>query len=344
MQKALITGITGQDGSYLAEFLLDKGYEVHGIVRRSSLLNRERIDDLHFSNDERYKETLLLHYGDLSDTNSLNQIIRQVNPDEIYNLGGQSHVGISFEIPEYTAETTGIGVVRILEAIRQAGISARFYQASTSELFGKATFVPQNEETPFNPQTPYACAKAYGYYITKTYREAYHIFTSNGILYNHESPRRGENFVTRKISLGLSRIKSGIDRKLILGNLDARRDWGYAGDYIVAMWQMLQCDEPDDYVIATHETHSVREFIECGCEVLGINLAWEGEGIDEKGFDQESGEKIIEISPQYFRPNEVSNLVGDYSKAKLKLGWEPKIKFPELVKMMVESDLARIES
>ena len=344
MQKALITGITGQDGSYLTEFLLEKGYEVHGIVRRSSLLNRNRIEGLYLSDNSPWKERLYLHYGDLGDSNSLNQIIAKVKPDELYNLGGQSHVGISFEMPEYTGEVTGIGVVRLLESVRQSKIDTKFYQASSSELFGQALEVPQTERTPFNPRTPYACAKAYGFYITKVYREAYKMFICNGILYSHESPRRGENFVTRKITLSLVRIKLGQQEKLLLGNLDAKRDWGYAGDYVEAMWKMLQQNTPDDYIIATNEAHSVRQFVECACDFLKIHLAWEGEGVNEKGIDQESGKTIIAINPQYFRPTDVEFMVGDYAKARKFLEWEPRTKFKDLVKIMVEADLKYVKT
>ena len=322
MKRALITGITGQDGSYLAELLLAKGYEVHGIVRRSSSLNTDRIDHLYRDPHEKGVR-LLLHYGDLNDASSLNTVLRNVNPDEIYNLGAQSHVRVSFDIPEYTAEVTGVGTVRLLEAIRDVGIKPRFYQASSSELYGKVKEVPQTENTPFHPRSPYGAAKAYAYYITVNYREAYGLFACNGILHNHESPRRGVTFVTRKITQAAARIKLGKQDKLYLGNLDAKRDWGYAGDYVEAMWLMLQHGEPDDYVIATGETHSVREFLDLTFERL--QLDWK---------------KHVEIDPKYYRPSEVDLLVGDASKAKRVLGWKPKVSFPELVNMMVDADLA----
>ncbi|MEZ7890406.1 MAG: GDP-mannose 4,6-dehydratase [Candidatus Wallbacteria bacterium] len=326
MKKALITGITGQDGSYLAEFLLKKGYEVYGIIRRSSSFNTGRID--HIYKDPHLPEAnMKLIYGDLNDASSLNKILRDIKPDEIYNLGAQSHVRVSFDIPEYTAEVTGLGAVRILEAIRETGLKTRFYQASSSELFGKVQEVPQKETTPFYPRSPYACAKLYAYWITVNYREGYNLFACNGILFNHESPRRGETFVTRKITKALANIKYGLQKKLYLGNLDAKRDWGFAGDYVEAMWLMLQQDKPDDYVIATGETYSVKQFLE---ESFGYA------GLDWKEY--------VEIDSKYFRPTEVDLLIGDPSKAKKVLGWKPKVTFKELVKMMVDSDMQAVKS
>ena len=338
---ALITGITGQDGSYLAEFLLEKGYEVHGIVRRVSTFNRERIE--HLMKDiflDIYKEKkFFLHYGDLIDASSLYRIMRDVRPNEVYHLGAQSHVRISFDIPEFTGNTTGLSTVRLLEAIRHDSPETRFYHASSSEMFGKVQEIPQKETTPFYPRSPYGAAKLYAYWMVVNYRESYNLFACNGILFNHESPRRGENFVTRKITDGLVRIKRGEMEKLYLGNLNAKRDWGYAKDYVEGMCLMLQQDKPDDYILATGETHTVREFVEETCNVLDIDLAWEGEGLDETGIDRKSGKAIIKIDPKYLRPAEVDLLIGDYSKAKEKLGWEPKVKFKELVKIMVEAEL-----
>lgn len=340
MKKALITGITGQDGSYLAELLLEKGYEVHGIIRRSSTFNTSRIDhiyeDAHSTNGK-----LHLHYGDLSDGSNLNRILEKVRPDEIYHLGAQSHVRVSFDMPEYTGDVTGLGTLRILDAIRDTGIKTKFYQASSSEMFGKAIELPLKETTPFYPRSPYGCAKVYSYWITKNYRESYGIFASNGILFNHESPRRGETFVTRKITRGLARIKLGEDSMLYLGNLDAKRDWGYAKDYVYGMWLMLQHTEPDDFILATNETHSVREFVEEAGKNLGFEIIWEGEGVEEKGVDKKTGKVIIAIDPHYFRPAEVDILLGDYSKAKKALGWEPETKFKELVRIMAEAELKR---
>jgi GDPmannose 4,6-dehydratase len=320
-KRALITGITGQDGSFLTELLLDKGYEVYGIIRRSSSFNTDRID--HLYQDPHEPDTRLrLVYGDLNDSSSLNTILRQIEPDEIYNLGAQSHVRVSFDVPEFTAEVTGLGTVRILEAIREAGIRPKFYQASSSELYGKVVETPQTEKTPFYPRSPYGCAKAYAYYITVNYRESYDLFACNGILFNHESERRGETFVSRKITRAATRIKLGLQEKLYLGNLDARRDWGYAGDYVEAMYLMLQADEPDDYVIATGETHSVREFLD---EAFGLlNLDWK---------------EYVEKDPRYYRPAEVDLLLGDAAKAREKLGWQPKVNFKQLVRLMVEHDL-----
>ena len=328
MKVALITGITGQDGSYLAELLLETGYEVHGIVRRSSLINTHRIDPIY--ND------IKLHYGDMTDAGSIIQIIQKVKPDEIYNLAAQSHVKVSFELPEYTGTVDGLGTLRILDAIRILGMenNVRIYQASTSELYGKVQEVPQTETTPFYPRSPYGVAKLYGYWIVKNYREAYGLHASSGILFNHESPRRGETFVTRKITQGLSRISVGVQDVLYLGNLDAKRDWGHAKDYVEAMWLMLQQDEPDDYVIATGEQHSVREFVELAAPLFGLDIEWVGEGLDEKGVDKTTGRSIIKVSEKYFRPTEVDSLLGDATKAKEKLGWEPKTTFKQLVEDM----------
>jgi GDPmannose 4,6-dehydratase len=342
MKRALITGITGQDGSYLAELLLKKGYEVHGLIRRSSSFNTGRINHIYHDPHETGVR-LLLHYGDLNDASSLNRVLREVKPDEIYNLGAQSHVRVSFDIPEYTGEVVALGTVRILEAIREVGLNTKFYQASSSELYGKVVATPQRETTPFYPRSPYACAKAYSYYITVNYRESYNLFACNGILFNHESPRRGETFVTRKITRAAARIKLGMQPCLYLGNLDAKRDWGYAGDYVELMWLMLQQTEPDDYVIATGETHSVREFAERSFARLGTQLQWQGSGIHEKGIDAKTGKIIIEIDPKYFRPTEVDLLLGDPTKAKVKLGWEPKVTFEGLVNMMVDADLELAE-
>ncbi len=326
---ALITGITGQDGSYLAELLLEKGYEVHGIVRRASLINTHRIDHI-------YPE-LKLHYGDLTDATNLISVIKQVEPDEIYNLGAQSHVKVSFETPDYTAQVDGLGTLRVLEAVRLLGMEkkTRIYQASTSELYGLVQAVPQTETTPFYPRSPYGVAKLYGYWIIKNYRESYGMHCSSGILFNHESPRRGETFVTRKITRGLSLMSVGLQNVLELGNLNAKRDWGHAKDFVEAMWLMLQQDEPDDYVIATGTQYSVREFVEATAPYFGFNIVWEGEGLDEKGIDKKSGRTIIKVNPRYFRPAEVESLLGDPTKAKEKLGWEPKITFKELVEDMV---------
>lgn len=337
MKKALITGITGQDGSYLAELLLEKGYEVHGVVRRSSVFNTERID--HIYTDPHAKGTNLhLHFGDLADSSSVSSILQTVHPDEVYHLGAQSHVRVSFEIPEYTGDVTGLGTVRILDAMRKMGSAAKFYQAASSEMFGKALELPLKETTPFYPRSPYGAAKVYAYWMTKNYRESYGMFASNGILFNHESPRRGMTFVTRKITRGLARIKLGKDERLFLGNLDAKRDWGYAKDYVYAMWRMLQHDVPDDFVIATNETHTVREFCERAAEHLGFALVWKGEGVNEIGIDEKTGRTLIEIDERYFRPAEVDVLLGDYAKAKKELGWEPTVKFEELVKIMAAAD------
>ncbi|NNM58457.1 MAG: GDP-mannose 4,6-dehydratase [Legionellales bacterium] len=338
MKKALITGITGQDGSYLAEFLLNKGYEVHGIRRRASIFNTARIDHL-YKDPHDPESRLFLHYGDMTDSMSLIRVIEQVQPDEVYNLAAQSHVPVSFIEPEYTANTDGLGTLRMLEAIRILELQnkTRFYQASTSELYGLVQEIPQKETTPFYPRSPYAAAKLYAYWITVNYREAYNMFACNGILFNHESPLRGETFVTRKITRGLARIKLGLQKQLYLGNLDSRRDWGHAKDYIEAQWLMLQHPVPEDLVIATGIQHSVREFIEEACKQLELSFQWEGVGVDEKAYD-EKGNCIISVDPRYFRPSEVETLLGDSSKAKEKLGWKPKISFHELVKEMVEYD------
>jgi GDPmannose 4,6-dehydratase len=342
MKKAFITGITGQDGSYLAELLLEKGYEVHGMIRRSSSFNTGRID--HIYRDPHDPQTrMFLHYGDLNDASSINRLLREIRPDEIYNLGAQSHVRVSFDVPEYTGEVDALGTVRLLEGIRETGLNTRFYQASSSELYGKVGETPQRETTPFYPRSPYACAKAYSFYITLNYRESYDMFACNGILFNHESPRRGETFVTRKITRAAARIKLGLQDRLYLGNIEAKRDWGFAGDYVEAMWRMLQADRADDYVVATGETHSVRSFAEQVFGSLGMNLAWQGEGADEVGIDSATGKKVIEIDPRYFRPAEVDLLLGDATKAKTELGWQPRTSFPELVKMMTEADLAQAE-
>ncbi|OGY45191.1 MAG: GDP-mannose 4,6-dehydratase [Candidatus Buchananbacteria bacterium RIFCSPHIGHO2_01_FULL_44_11] len=345
MKKALITGVNGQDGSYLAEILLAKGYEVHGIVRRSSTFNRWRIHHLHKHLFDR-NQNFHLEYGDLSDSSSLMRILKQVMPDEIYNLGAQSHVQVSFETPEYSADIDGIGVLRLIEAMRILGLdkTARFYQASTSELYGKAQTIPQNEETPFYPRSPYGVAKLYAYWIVKNYREAYGLYGVNGILFNHESPRRGENFVSKKITQGLVRLKFGLQDNLHLGNLDAKRDWGYAKEYMAAAWLMLQQDQPDDFVIATGKTHSVREFVEAACRYLDIDLVWQGSGRQEQGIDKKSGKVIVALDDRYLRPAEVDVLQGDASKAKRVLGWEPKVKFEDLVKLMVDYDLKDIKT
>lgn len=337
MKKALITGVTGQDGSYLAELLLGKGYEVHGIIRRASTFNTSRIDHL-YTDPHINGVRLFLHYGDLSDGSNINRILEKVRPDEIYHLGAQSHVRVSFDIPEYTGDVSGLGTLRLLDAIRETGIKTKFYQASSSEMFGKALEIPLKETTPFYPRSPYGVAKVYAYWITKNYRESYGLFACNGILFNHESPRRGETFVTRKITRGLARIKLGKEKKLYLGNLDAKRDWGYAKDFVEGMWLMLQQDKPDDYLLATNETHTVREFTEKTAKYLNIDLVWKGKGVNEKGIDKKTGKTIIEIDPKYFRPAEVDILIGDYSKAKKQLGWEPKVRFNELVKIMAKAD------
>jgi len=342
MKKALITGITGQDGSYLAEILLEKGYEIHGIIRRSSSFNTARIDHL-FVDPEINGKRMFLHFGDLTDTSNLNRLIEKVEPDEIYNLAAQSHVKVSFDLPEYTAEVDAMGTVRFLDAIRETGVKTRFYQASTSELFGKAQQVPQNEKTPFYPRSPYGVAKIYGYWIVINYREAYHLFAVNGILFNHESPRRGETFVTRKITIGAARIKLGKQEILRLGNLGAKRDWGYAPEYCEGMWRMLQQKSPEDFVLATGETHTVREFAEVAFKELDMELEWKGKGVKERGILKKSGKVAIEVDPAYYRPTEVELLIGDASKAKKKLGWKPKTKFKELAKLMVLADFEKVK-
>lgn len=338
MKKALITGVSGQDGSYLAELLLEKGYEVHGIVRRSSSFNRGRIDHI-FKKRDVYDKSFFLHYGDLTDSSSLQHILAKTMPDEIYNLAAQSHVKVSFEVPEYTAQVDAMGTLRLLEAIRSIKPDIRFYQASTSELYGATTTVPQNEETPFIPQSPYAAAKQYSYIISQNYREAYNLFASNGILFNHESPRRGESFVTRKITLSISKIKHGLQEKLVLGNLNAKRDWGYAPEYVEGMWKMLQLDKPTDLVLATGESHTVREFVEEAFKCIDIDIEWQGTEENEKGVCKKTGKVYVEVSPEYYRPLEVHYLQGDASKAKEMIGWTPKVKYKELVKIMMEADL-----
>jgi len=337
MKKALITGITGQDGSYLAELLLEKGYEVHGLIRRASTFNTSRIDHLYQDPHDK-GVNLHLHYGDLSDSSNVSRLLMNVKPDEIYNLGAQSHVRVSFDMPEYTSDVVALGSLRLLDAIRDIGLKPRYYQASSSEMFGKVKELPLTEETPFHPRSPYGCAKVFAYWITKNYRESYGMFASNGILFNHESERRGETFVTRKITRGLSRIKLGKDEKLFLGNLDARRDWGHAEDFVYGMWLMLQHTEPDDFVLATGEEHSVREFAEESARHLGYDLVWEGKGLKEKGIDKKSGKTLIEIDERYFRPAEVDVLLGDASKAKEVLGWKPKITFSTLAERMTKAD------
>ncbi|MFA7420898.1 MAG: GDP-mannose 4,6-dehydratase [Melioribacteraceae bacterium] len=363
MKKALITGITGQDGSYLTELLLDKGYEVHGIIRRSSSFNTGRIDHL-YNNPEVLDKKMFLHHGDLVDTSNLNRLLEAIGPDEIYNLAAQSHVKVSFEIPDYTAQVDALGTLRFLDAIREVGLGkqTKFYQASTSELFGKVQEVPQKESTPFYPRSPYGVAKLYGYWIVKNYREAYNLFACNGILFNHESPRRGETFVTRKITRAAARIFLGYQKKLTLGNMDSKRDWGYAPEFCEGMWRMLQKESADDYVLATGETHTIREFCELTFREMGIEIGWQGEREKECGVvksveERESnrvtelqgnkvkvGDVIIEIDPKYYRPTEVDLLIGDATKAKNELGWEPKVKFEELVKLMIKADLEKVGS
>lgn len=340
VKKALITGITGQDGAYLAEFLLNKGYEVHGIKRRASSFNTDRVDHLYQDPHEK-KQRFFLHYGDLTDSMNLVRLIQQIEPDEIYNLGAQSHVAVSFESPEYTADTVGIGALRILDAIRISGLEkkTRYYQASTSELYGEVQEIPQKETTPFYPRSPYAVAKLYAYWITVNYREAYDMYACNGILFNHESPIRGETFVTRKITRAISRIKLELQDKLYLGNLSAKRDWGHAKDYVEMQWLMLQQDNPEDFVIATGVQYSVRDFVNKAAKAVDIEMEWKGEGVDEKGYNKATGECIVEVDPRYFRPTEVETLLGDPTKAKEKLGWVPKITLDELVTEMVEHDM-----
>ena len=341
MKKALITGITGQDGSYLAEILLKKGYEVHGIIRRSSSFNTGRIN--HIINDVQYKDQFLFHHGDVTDASNLNRLLETIEPDEIYNLAAQSHVQVSFEIPDYTAQVDALGTLRFLDAIRETRLETKFYQASTSELFGKVQEVPQNEKTSFYPRSPYGVAKLYGYWIIVNYREAYDLFACNGILFNHESPRRGETFVTRKITRAASRIKEGLQDTLFLGNLNAKRDWGYAPEYCEGMWRMLQQDKPEDFVLATGEQHSVREFVELSFKELEITIEWKGANENEIGNNKDTGKTIIEVDTKYYRPTEVETLLGDATKAKEILGWEAKTPFPELVKMIVHSDWEKVK-
>jgi len=345
---ALISGITGQDGSYLTELLLEKGYTVHGIIRRSSSFNTFRIDHI-YNNREYLNKRFFLHYGDLTDSSNLNRLVEKIHPGEIYNLGAQSHVQVSFEVPEYTAEVDGIGTLRFLDAIRETGVKTKFYQASTSELYGNTLansirHQALNEVSPFSPRSPYAAAKLYSYWITVNYREAYKLFACNGILFNHESERRGKTFVTRKISVGVSKIMLGLQEKLLMGNLDSKRDWGYAPEYVEGMWRMLQASAPDDFVLATNETHTVREFIEESFKFLQEEVIWEGSGIDEVGRLKSTGKIVIGIDPRYFRPTEVNLLIGDYSKAKKALGWQPKTTFSELVKIMVRADYEKIKN
>ena len=340
IKKALITGITGQDGSYMAELLLEKGYQVHGLIRRSSSFNTGRID--HIINDKKYNNTFSFHHGDVTDASNLNRILEKVQPDEIYNFAAQSHVKVSFEIPDYTAQVDALGTLRFLDAIRESKIKTRFYQASTSELYGKVQEVPQTENTPFYPRSPYGVAKLYGYWIIVNYREAYDLFACNGIMFNHESPRRGETFVTRKITLAACRIKEGLQEVLYLGNLNSKRDWGYAPEYCHAMWTILQQDKPSDYVLATGESHSVRTFVELAFNELDIELYWEGEGEKEVGKNVKNDKELVRVSSKYFRPTEVDILVGDSSKARKEIGWSPKTSLQELVKIMVRSDLKKV--
>ncbi len=335
MKKALITGVTGQDGSYLSELLLEKGYQVYGLQRRTSWPNTYRID--HIYDNPKFPNFITV-YGDLSESSNINRIITKIKPDEVYNLGAQSHVGISFDVPEYTANVTGLAPLRILDALRDLKIRCRYYQASSSEMFGKVLEIPQNETTSFNPQSPYAMSKIFAYYTTKIYRNSYHIFASNGILFNHESPRRGVNFVTRKITQGLTRIKAGILENLKLGNLDAERDWGYAKDYVEAIWKIIQYKRADDFVIATGESHSVREFVEAAASCLGMKIAWKGKGVNEQGIDRKTEKVIVKVDPRYFRKAEVECLLGDSTKAKKILGWKPKTSFKQLVEIMVKAD------
>ena len=339
---AVISGITGQDGSYLAELLIEKGYDVHGIARRTSMFNRGRIEG---ARDEAVAagKVYELHYGDMGDSSSLNRVLAETRPTEVYNLAAQSHVAVSFQQPEYTGDVDATGVLRLLESIRVNALDARFYQASTSELYGEVVETPQTETTPFHPRSPYAVAKLYGYWIVRNYRESYGMHASNGILFNHESERRGENFVTRKITLGLAAVKHGTRDRLSLGNLDAKRDWGHARDYVEAMWLMMQQEEPDDYVIATGETHSVREFVVAAAAAAGIEIEWSGEGTDEVGRDRATGQVVVDVDPRFYRPAEVELLLGDPSKAKAKLGWEPKVSFEALAEIMMNADLALIE-
>lgn len=343
MKKALISGITGQDGSYLTELLLEKGYEVHGIIRRSSSFNTKRIDHL-YSDAKLLDSKLFLHFGDLVDTSSLNRLLEKIEPDEIYNLAAQSHVKVSFEVPDYTAQVDALGTLRFLDAIRETGLrKVKFYQASTSELYGKVQEVPQTEKTPFYPRSPYGVAKIYGYWIVVNYREAYNIFACNGILFNHESPRRGETFVTRKITRAVARINQGLQENISLGNLNSKRDWGYAPEYCEGMWRMLQHDEPEDFVLATGETHSIREFAELAFKEIGINIEWKGKDENEVGKDSKTGKVLVEVDKNYFRPTEVDLLIGDPGKAEKMLGWKPKVTFDELVKIMVKADVEMVK-
>ena len=342
MKKALITGITGQDGSYLAELLLEKGYQVHGAMRRSSSFNTGRIDHL-FNDPEIHDKKLFLHFGDLTDSSNLNRLLEKIQPDEIYNLGAQSHVKVSFEVPEYTAEVDGVGTLRFIDAIRETGIKTKFYQASTSELYGKVQSIPQNEDTPFYPRSPYGVAKLYAYWIIINYREAYNIYACNGILFNHESPRRGETFVSRKITRAAARIKYGIQENVLLGNLDAKRDWGFAPEYVEGMWQILQQDKADDFVLATGETNTVRKFAELVFKELDMELEWKGENEKETGVEKKTGKVRVAIDPKYYRPTEVDMLIGDAGKAKAKFGWEPKVRFEELVKIMAIADWEKVQ-
>ena len=341
MKTALITGVTGQDGSYLTEILLKKGYVIHGIIRRSSSFNTGRIN--HIINDEKFKEKFFFHHGDVTDSSNLNRLLELTNPDEIYNLAAQSHVQVSFEIPDYTAQVDALGTLRFLDAIRKTQIKTKFYQASTSELFGKVQEVPQSEKTPFYPRSPYAVAKLYGYWIVVNYREAYNLFACNGILFNHESPRRGETFVTRKITRAVSRIKEGLQEKLFLGNLDSKRDWGYAPEYCEGMWRMLQNEKPEDFVLATGSQHTVREFVSLSFMILGIRIKWKGTGIEEIGINESTGKTLICVNPTYFRPTEVNTLLGDSRKAEKLLGWKAKTTFSELVKEMTLSDWEKVK-
>lgn len=354
MKKALISGITGQDGSYLAELLLSKGYEVHGIIRRASSFNTSRIDHL-YNNPVLLNHTFFLHHGDLTDSSNLNRLIEKIQPDEIFNLGAQSHVKVSFDVPEYTAEVDAIGTLRFLDAIRETGVKTKFYQASTSELYGLAQEVPQNEKTPFYPRSPYAVAKLYAYWIVVNYREAYNLFACNGILFNHESERRGKTFVTRKITVNVAKLATGTKEMLRLGNLDARRDWGYAPEYVEGMWRMLQSDKPDDFVLATNETHTVREFVEESYKHIGIEIEWDGKGVNEKGIARNvspvfgpinvnKGDVLVKIDPNYFRPTEVDLLIGDFAKAFHKLAWKPTVTFKQLVEIMVKADVNSIKN
>jgi len=342
LKKALITGITGQDGSYLAELLLEKGYEVHGMLRRSSSFNTGRIDHL-YNDPQVLDKKMFLYYGDLTDSSNLNRLLEKIQPIEIYNLGAQSHVKVSFEVPEYTAEVDGLGTLRFLDAIKETGIQTKFYQASTSELYGKVLETPQNENTPFYPRSPYGVAKLYGFWIIKNYREAYNLFACNGILFNHESPRRGGTFVTRKITRAAARIKYGIQDTLELGNLNAKRDWGYAPEYVEGMWRMLQQNQPDDFVLATGETHSVREFVDLAFSSLDMDLEWVGQGVSEKGVEKSTRKNVVMINPSYYRPAEVDILLGDASKAKKGLGWESKTKFHDLVQLMAQADWEKVQ-